>query len=408
MQSPKATIDRPFPCACLSLRRLRIAYAAAALVAVFAALLYAPLWGAALALGAALAGFSALQYLIERDLRTDLSHALNRPETAEANACSAEVLEARQAQFDSVVRVLAESIDARDYLTAGHSRKVAEYAEGIAAQMGLCAEFRRMLRTAALLHDYGKIAIPDTILKKEGPLSEEERAIINTHPARSKQILEKIDLDGVYREIPDIVLSHHERWDGTGYPNALRGEQIPLASRIIAVADYYEAITAKRHYREPMRLQEALCILQGESGRHFDPRVLDAFFGYLRKAPFVRCDRGEEEAQVRVPRSAYRTEIAVKADRRIYAGFSVDISCGGLYFATCDVCDISPDTELSVTFELPQQKKLAQVCGRVAWINRGTPRPAERLPEGFGVVFHNIGDDVRSAIERYMEEPIPY
>ncbi len=319
---------------------------------------------------------------------------------------NAQLLDARQAQFESTLHVLAESIDARDFLTAGHSRKVAEYAEGIALEMGLPDEFRRMLRTAALLHDYGKIAIPDAILKKEGPLTDEERAIINTHPARTKQILEKIAFDGIYRQIPSVVLAHHERWDGAGYPNALRGEEIPLAARIIAVADYYEAITAKRHYREPMLLQEALDVLTSESEGHFDPRVLQAFFRYLHlKQTPVRIMR-EKEQMLRVMRTAYRTEISAKVDRRIFAGYSVDISCGGLFFATEDVCDVLPDTEVFVTFELPQQKRLAQVRGRVAWVNSGYPRPAERLPEGFGVIFAELPEDVLQSIERFMEEMI--
>jgi HD-GYP domain-containing protein (c-di-GMP phosphodiesterase class II)/Tfp pilus assembly protein PilZ len=337
-------------------------------------------------------------------LQSDVNLLLGIAPVIAAGIHSAKFIEARQAQFDSTLHVLAESIDARDFLTAGHSEKVAEYAEAIAAELQLPQEFCKMLRTAALLHDYGKIAIPDAILKKQGPLSDEERAIINTHPVRTRQIIEKIAFQGIYREIPDIVLSHHERWDGTGYPNGRKGEEIPLGARIIAVADYFEAITAKRHYREPMPLEEALQILKDESGAHFDPPVVEAFQRYLSQTSFIAAsdDLRERMHMPRIPRIEYRTQVSAKVGRRIFAGSTVDISCEGVFVATEDILDISQDTDVVITFALPYEDSLAQLRGRVVWVNRGEPRPAERFPKGFGVRFHTINRDIRRNLENYI------
>ncbi|HEY7745563.1 MAG TPA: HD domain-containing phosphohydrolase, partial [Desulfuromonadales bacterium] len=128
---------------------------------------------------------------------------------------NAQLLETQAATFESTLSILADSIDARDFLTAGHSQIVTEYAGGIAKELGMSDEYCQMIRTAALLHDYGKIGVPDSILKKDGPLTDSERAIINTHPAKTREILEKVPFLGINKEIPAITGSHHERWDGT-------------------------------------------------------------------------------------------------------------------------------------------------------------------------------------------------
>jgi putative nucleotidyltransferase with HDIG domain len=189
----------------------------------------------------------------------------------------ARLVEAEAHQFKSVLKTLAASIDARDELTSGHSEVVTEYALGICKEMGLPPDYQEMLRVASLLHDYGKIGVPDFILKKKGRLTDTERREIEKHVVKTKEILEQVSFTGIYKEVPEIAAAHHEKMDGSGYPNGLKGEKIPLGARIIGVADFFEAITSKRHYREPMNDSEALRLLMEGRGVHFDPKVVDAF-----------------------------------------------------------------------------------------------------------------------------------
>ena len=193
------------------------------------------------------------------------------------------LIEARERQFKSIMQVLAASIDARDALTAGHSEKVTEYALGICNELGVSKDYCEVIRFAALLHDYGKIGIEDSILKKRGKLNPDERIEIETHAEKTKKILEQIHFEGIYREVPDIAGSHHERIDGSGYPKGLKEEEIPLGAKIIGVADFFEAITSKRHYRDPMPLDTAFQLLKDEGHTRFDKNVVEAFIRYYSK-----------------------------------------------------------------------------------------------------------------------------
>lgn len=197
---------------------------------------------------------------------------------------TAELFEDKEKQFQSTLRILASSIDARDPLTAGHSEKVTEYAVAICGLLDLDSDTTEMIRLAALFHDYGKIAIPDAILKKEGPLSNDEYLSIQSHAVKTREILEEISFEGIYRDVPLIAGAHHEKMDGSGYPGRLKGEKIPLGSRIIAVADYFEALTAKRHYRDPMIVKEAIVELRKASGHHLDKEIVDIFIPYIQSA----------------------------------------------------------------------------------------------------------------------------
>jgi HD-GYP domain-containing protein (c-di-GMP phosphodiesterase class II) len=191
--------------------------------------------------------------------------------------------EDKERQFHSILQALASSIDARDPLTAGHSDRVTHFAVGVAEEMGLSPAVIEMIRVSALLHDYGKIGIADSILKKPGKLTDGEYDEIKTHAAKTRQILDKIEFRGVYKDVPNVASSHHEKFDGTGYPAGLKGTDIPLGARILAVADVFEALTARRHYRKPMHLSDAFEILQRDKGKHFDPEVVDAFFRFYEK-----------------------------------------------------------------------------------------------------------------------------
>jgi HD-GYP domain-containing protein (c-di-GMP phosphodiesterase class II) len=196
---------------------------------------------------------------------------------------NANLILARKRQFDSILKTLAASIDARDFLTAGHSEKVTEYAVGICREMGMSDQECEVIRVASLLHDYGKIGIKDSILKKRGALTAEEYAEIKTHSQKTKVILMQIGFEGIYAHVPEIAGAHHEKVDGTGYPNGLKGDEIPIGARIIAVADFFEAVTAKRHYRGPIPVDVALQMLNELRDIHYDAEVIDAFMKYFNK-----------------------------------------------------------------------------------------------------------------------------
>jgi HD-GYP domain-containing protein (c-di-GMP phosphodiesterase class II) len=196
---------------------------------------------------------------------------------------NAMALEAIDRQFKSLLQVLAASIDARDPLTAGHSEKVTEYTLGICNELGMPKNFCEMMRVASLLHDYGKIGVRDSILKKEGKLSVEEHEEIKAHVEKTRKILEQIHFEGIYKDVPEIAGSHHEKLDGSGYPRGLRGKEIPLGARILAVADFFEAITSKRHYRDPMPIDIAFGLLDKGIGSDFDNEVVAAFVRYYQK-----------------------------------------------------------------------------------------------------------------------------
>lgn len=191
-------------------------------------------------------------------------------------------LSQKQRMTDSLMRALAASIDARDGLTAGHSARVAHYSVGMARTLNVDVAEQYAIYYAALLHDYGKIGIDDAVLKKPGRLTPEEFEHIKLHPKFTFDILSKIDFPPELAQLPMMAASHHERWDGTGYPWGLKGDATPLAGRIMAIADVYDSLTRKRHYRDPMPLDEVLAYLEEGRGSHFDPTCLDAFFTYHR------------------------------------------------------------------------------------------------------------------------------
>lgn len=343
---------------------------------------------------------------------SDINLLLGIAQTIAVSIQNAQLLENLAAQFDSTLQVLADTIDARDFLTAGHSDKVAEYSVGIAEELGMSEEFCRVVRTAALLHDYGKIGIPDSILKKDGPLSDEERAVIRTHPTKTKQILDKVSFEGIYREIPAIVHAHHERWDGTGYPNALKGEEIPLGARIIATADFFEAITAKRHYRDPMLTDQAVHELRAGAGRHFQSEIVSAFLRYLERKTICLLDDAEKDKaeamhQVMTPprpkRIPYRTEVSTAIAMLTISGTCVNLSRGGLFINSDEAEKVTPGTDVAITFALPQDNRLVQLDGRIAWVNRGQRLPAEQLPQGFGVQFKTLAPEIRRDIETFID-----
>ena len=176
--------------------------------------------------------------------------------------------------FLSGLTSLALTIEERDTYTAGHSRRVRDYALALARALGLDRKQRRLLSLAAQLHDVGKVAVPDAILHKPGALTDEEFAVVREHPAVGERILAPVVRN---RDILAGIRGHHERMDGSGYPDHLRGDEIPLFAKLIAIPDCFDALTTSRAYRDAMTLQEALGILQEGSGQHFDPAFVRTF-----------------------------------------------------------------------------------------------------------------------------------
>jgi diguanylate cyclase (GGDEF)-like protein len=168
---------------------------------------------------------------------------------------------------------LAKAVDARDAYTGSHSERVSELAARIARRLELDDAQIELTRLAASLHDLGKLAIPEEILRKPSALNESERLVLQRHPQIGHRMLESLGVEPV----AEWVLHHHERWDGDGYPNRLRGDEIPLGARIIFVADAYDAMTSERVYRDPFTPGEALEELERCSGSQFDPAIVDAF-----------------------------------------------------------------------------------------------------------------------------------
>ncbi len=194
------------------------------------------------------------------------------------------LIQEQQRQFTSVLKVMAASIDAKDSLTAGHSEQVEKYAIGIARELGFGESEQDILSVAALLHDYGKLGIDDQVLKKPGKLTDEEYAHIQKHVAFTRKILGNMHLSSKYRSVPLIASCHHERLDGSGYDKGLKGSDIPFMSKIIAVADIFEALTANRHYRKAMSPVEAFAILDMEAdARRLDPHIVSCLKSFWTK-----------------------------------------------------------------------------------------------------------------------------
>lgn len=186
---------------------------------------------------------------------------------------------------DTLIFALAKMAETRDTDTGAHLERIAEYsallADALRDRYDLDAEWTEQVRVAAPLHDIGKVGLPDSILKKPGPLTADERAIMQAHPRIGADALLAIEdrrgSDRLLRLGAEIAAAHHEHWDGSGYPNGLGGDEIPVAARIVAVADVYDALTSERVYKPPLSHAEARRVIEEGRGTHFDPAVVAAF-----------------------------------------------------------------------------------------------------------------------------------
>jgi len=179
-----------------------------------------------------------------------------------------------RSSYTATVRALSNAVEARDAYTGKHAERVTAYGIEIARAVGVSIADTRELEFGFLLHDIGKLGIPDAILYKPGALTDNERALMTQHPLIGAQIVDDIEF---LAPAARVVRSHHERWDGSGYPDGLAGEEIPLAARVFSVADVLDALTTDRPYRHALPLSKAREMIVAGSGTQFDPRVVEAF-----------------------------------------------------------------------------------------------------------------------------------
>ena len=179
--------------------------------------------------------------------------------------------------LNSFVETLSATLDTRDYITAGHSRRVTMYTMAICQRLAMDEDCCEQLRYAGLLHDIGKLGIPESVLFKAGKLSREEYELIKKHPAITRQILGSIHFPRNLKMVPDIAATHHEKLNGKGYPDGLRKDEIPMGGRILALADVFDALTSRRQYRDREPLEKVWKIIENEIGESFDPELIEVF-----------------------------------------------------------------------------------------------------------------------------------
>jgi putative nucleotidyltransferase with HDIG domain len=192
--------------------------------------------------------------------------------------------------YDETIQGWAKALEMRDSETMGHSQRIVDLTLLLARKLGVKGVDLFHMRRGALLHDIGKMGIPEAILHKPGELSDEEWIIMRRHPVYARDYLSRVSYLTAALDIP---YSHHEKWDGTGYPQGLKGEEIPIAARIFAVVDVWDAVTSRRPYLETWSKEKALAYIQEQRGKHFDPRIVDVFTELIKSRFEIKEDPHE-------------------------------------------------------------------------------------------------------------------
>lgn len=246
------------------------------------------LWGILVFLAPPLMMQISIKQYLDRTSNTVVELRTAHDQLQEAHAQVVEVVATLRRAYDGTLCALVTALDARDSETRGHSQRVADIAMAIAEEIGMDPASREWqeMHWGALLHDVGKIGVPDHILRKPGELSHEEWRAIKAHPAAGHEIVRGIEFLGGAAE---VVYAHHERMDGSGYPRGLHGDEIPLAARVFAVADAFDAMTSDRPYRPARPPEQALSEILRNTGRQFDPVVVRAFLS-VYQTHFVHSD----------------------------------------------------------------------------------------------------------------------
>jgi diguanylate cyclase (GGDEF)-like protein/putative nucleotidyltransferase with HDIG domain len=226
----------------------------------------------------------------------------------------------------ATIEALARAIDAKDGTAENHIRRVQLYATAVARELGMSAAETQAVRTAALLHDIGKLAVPEHILSKPGPLTAEEFQKVQAHPQVGADIIAAVPFS--YPVAP-LIQSHHERWDGRGYPRGLKGDDIPLGARILFLVDYFDALTSNRPYHEAMTFEAAVALIEQEAGKALDPRCVQAFVHVL---PQVRNEAESADKERKSGPVDATSALATRTDRSKSSVFNdIAIAHGEIY-----------------------------------------------------------------------------
>jgi diguanylate cyclase (GGDEF)-like protein/putative nucleotidyltransferase with HDIG domain len=229
----------------------------------------------------------------------------------------------------ATIEALAGAIDAKDQMTNSHILRVQFYAGGLARALGIPEEETQAIKTAALLHDIGKLAIPEHILSKPGPLTPEEFQKVRIHPKVGAEIIAGVPFPF---PVASLILCHHERWDGNGYPNGIAGESIPIGARILSVVDYYDAVTSVRPYHSALSREGAVDLLKHEAGRALDPTLVDIF---VKKLPelVAGCEAAvaKRASPLEASATAATDPVAAAADRRATAFHNIGLAHREIY-----------------------------------------------------------------------------
>ncbi|HEU4326819.1 MAG TPA: HD domain-containing phosphohydrolase [Roseiflexaceae bacterium] len=193
---------------------------------------------------------------------------------------------------ESVIFALALAVEAKDSYTESHLRRLRAYSQALASACGIDKELVRLIGYGGILHDIGKIAISEAILRKPGPLTDDEMALMREHPTIGERIIAQMRFA---RDVAPIIRSHHERWDGRGYPDGLHGEEIPIGARVVAIVDAYDAMASDRPYRNALPEEEIVRRLREGSGSQFDPYLLEVFLELLAQRALPRLPDTDAE-----------------------------------------------------------------------------------------------------------------
>ncbi len=288
------------------------------------------------------------------------------------------------AACDELLEVLGVALDFRDNETAGHARRVARYSFEIAKAIGCSSEQLVQMNRGAYLHDLGKIAIPDGILLKKGKLTPKEREVMRTHAWIGYNLISRITL---LAPVAEILLTHHERYDGAGYPRGLQGDAIPLGARIFAIADTLDAMTSDRPYRKALPYSAAREEIKQEAGRQFDPEIVKAFLS-IPEADLRGLLLREKRRTVRLPLAA---EVTCKTGDKQHHLTSLNICEGGMLLKNADGLPIGE--VLEVKFALPGFSPPLEIRARTV---------RRDLPDRVAVAFQTPSPAYLEAIQKYI------
>ena len=289
-----------------------------------------------------------------------------------------------QSSYDELLEVLGMALDFRDNDTAGHSRRVARYTMEIARAVGCSPDDLIDINRGAYLHDLGKIAIPDNILFKNGKLTAAEWEVMRTHAWIGHNLITRISL---LAPVGQILLAHHERFDGTGYPRGLKGEGIPLGARIFAIADTLDAMISDRPYRKGLTYSEAREEIIRQSGRQFDPAIVQAFLS-IPEGTMRGMILSEKRRTLRLPLISDVTCLNGEKQRQLK---SINICEGGMLLENAEGIEVG--AELNLHFVLPQAASPLSMTATAV---------RRDLPDRLAVAFRNISKESRDEIRSYI------